>query len=81
MLRPTYLIRAGAMAMALGLGAPDDAHAYIDPGTGSYVLQLILAGLFGAFYAIKTYWGGIKAFFGLSKATEKEGSAQDSGPE
>ena len=78
MFRPTCLLRPGAVALAFGLCLPDDAHAYIDPGTGSYVLQLILAGLFGAFFAIKTYWRSIKAFFGPSKATEKDESAQDS---
>ncbi len=39
----------------------DHAHAYIDPGTGSYVLQLIIAGLLGAAFAVKIYWKRIKA--------------------
>lgn len=38
------------------------AHAYIDPGSGSYVLQLIIAGLLGAGVAVKIYWRRIKAF-------------------
>ncbi|MFQ5852427.1 MAG: hypothetical protein ACE5JU_17830 [Candidatus Binatia bacterium] len=33
-----------------------DAHAYIDPGTGSYILQLTIAGLLGAAYVLKVYW-------------------------
>jgi hypothetical protein len=32
------------------------AHAYIDPGTGSFVLQAAIAGLLGAAYALKTFW-------------------------
>jgi len=40
-----------------------DAHAYVDPGTGSYILQLVIAGLFGAAVAVKIYWKRIKAFF------------------
>ena len=42
--------------------------AYIDPGTGSYVLQLALAGLLGAGYAIRRFWGRIVALFGRSSA-------------
>ncbi len=32
------------------------AHAYLDPGTGSYALQIGLAGLFGALFALKSFW-------------------------
>ena len=41
---------------------PRDAHAYLDPGTGSYVLQMIIAGLLGAAFAIKMSWFRIKRF-------------------
>lgn len=41
---------------------PQDAHAYLDPGTGSYVLQMIIAGLLGAAFAIKLSWFRIKRF-------------------
>lgn len=30
--------------------------AYIDPGTGSYLLQIAVAGLLGAGVAIKLFW-------------------------
>jgi hypothetical protein len=35
---------------------PSTAEAYIDPGSGSYLLQLILAAVFGALYAVKLCW-------------------------
>ena len=38
----------------------NDAHAYMDLGTGSYVLQLFLAGFLGALFAIKMYWRSLK---------------------
>ena len=41
----------------------DEAYAYIDPGSGSYILQLLIAGLLGAAFAVKIYWKRIKAFF------------------
>ena len=37
---------------------------YIDPGTGSYVLQIIIACVVGAAYAVKLFWQRIIAFFG-----------------
>ena len=36
--------------------------AYLDPGTGSYIFQLLIAGLLGFLFIIKTYWSRIKGF-------------------
>jgi hypothetical protein len=44
------------------------AHAYVDPGTGSYVIQLLIAGLAGIAFAIKIYWGRIKGLFSRSSS-------------
>jgi len=38
-------------------------NAYIDPGSGSYILQLLIAGALGGLYAIKVFWSQIKSFF------------------
>jgi len=40
-----------------------DAYAYLDPGTGSYVFQLVIAALLGAAFAVKVFWLRIKTFF------------------
>jgi hypothetical protein len=37
--------------------------AYVDPGSGSYVLQLVIASFLGALFAIKLSWIKVKAFF------------------
>ncbi len=37
--------------------------AYLDPGTGSMIFQLLIAGLVAGSFAIKIFWGRIKAFF------------------
>jgi hypothetical protein len=47
----------------LTLIVPTDASAYIDPGTGSYILQIIAAGLLGGLFAIKMFWFQVKSFF------------------
>ncbi len=42
---------------------PQIAYAYLDPGTGSYILQLFIGVLFGLLFTIKMFWGKIKIFF------------------
>lgn len=37
--------------------------AYLDPGTGSIILQVIIAGLCGGLFAIKLFWRQFKTFF------------------
>jgi hypothetical protein len=36
---------------------------YLDPGTGSFLLQLLLATFLGGLFLVKAFWGRIKAFF------------------
>ena len=38
------------------------ALAYLDPGTGSYLFQLLIAGIDGAGYAVKVFWKNISDF-------------------
>lgn len=42
---------------------PVQAHAYLDPGTGSFILQMLVAGLLGALLYIKLAWANVKSFF------------------
>lgn len=39
----------------------NNAYAYIDPGTGSYFLQMIIATALGGLFMIKLYWQKVKA--------------------
>ena len=32
------------------------AHAYLDPGTGSYVFQMVMAAVVSGAFLVKTYW-------------------------
>ena len=34
----------------------EQAHAYIDLGSGSFMLQMLLAGVFASLFAIKVAW-------------------------
>jgi hypothetical protein len=44
------------MGLALLVASTTWAQAYLDPGTGSLILQLILGGAIAATAAIKLYW-------------------------
>jgi hypothetical protein len=35
---------------------PSNAYAYLDPGTGSYIFQIILAFILAALFSLKKYW-------------------------
>jgi len=37
--------------------------AYLDPGSGSFILQILLATLVGFLFLLKGYWSKIKLFF------------------
>ena len=39
------------------------AYAYLDPATGSVLLQGLLAGIAGLMVVLRLYWGQVKAFF------------------
>ena len=54
------------LAALLVLASP--AYAYIDAGTGSLILQVLLGGLAGVAVAWRLFWHRIKAFFGGKKA-------------
>jgi len=49
---------------------PPSAHAYIDPGTGSYILQIVIAGIAAGAFAIKILWRRIRALFSSNKTQE-----------
>ena len=54
---------------------PPSAHAYIDPGTGSYILQIAIAGIAAGAIAIKMFWRKIRALFSSNRA--QDNSDQD----
>ena len=49
-----------------------DAVAYLDPGTGSMLLQVILGGVAAIAVAIKLYWHRLRAALGMAKKKEAE---------
>jgi hypothetical protein len=54
-------------ALILVFSVSLDAAAYLDPGTGSMILQGLIAGIAVAWFTIKTYWYKFAGFFGKKK--------------
>jgi len=48
------------------------ANLYLDPGSGSFLLQLILASIFGALFAVKAVRQKIGSIFSNLFGSEKE---------
>jgi hypothetical protein len=50
-------------------------QAYLDPGSGSIIIQLLIAGLMAVGIVVKVFWKRIKGFFNRS-TPEKEDDNQ-----
>ena len=61
--------RVTMAAAILGVMA-SPAYAYLDPGTGSMILQVLLGGVAGLALAGKLYWHKLLSFFGLRKDSD-----------
>ena len=55
------------LSIVLLLIFTNQAEAYLDPGTGSMLLQVILGGVAAVAVALKLFWYKIRAAIGLSK--------------
>lgn len=64
--------------IAVGIAYMPPAYAYLDPGTGSIILQGLLAGIAAAMAAAGLYWARLKHFFSSLFSSKK---LVDSNPE
>jgi hypothetical protein len=62
--------------VAVVVTLPSTAHAYLDAGTGSMLLQLLLGGVAGLAIAAKLYWHNFLSAIGLRKARSEEGTGE-----
>jgi membrane associated rhomboid family serine protease len=69
----SYLIETLVMSIMFCFFTYQDVYAYLDPGTGSYVLQMVIAGLLGAFFFIKLSWKKMMNFFSNLSSKRKDG--------
>ena len=48
------------------------AYAYLDPGTGSMILQGIIGAVVGGLIALKLYWARLKNFLSVRRARQSD---------
>ena len=66
--RARRLAAVAAMSAWLTLGLPiGPAYAYLDPGTGSILLQALLGGAAGAAVIARLYWHKIATALGIKR--------------
>ncbi len=78
------LLAVCVLAFVFFFAFPSYSHAYLDPGTGSYIFQLLIAGLLGLLFLLKVYWNRVKGFVvslfsGSKEAAEAEERQSDRG--
>ena len=49
---------------------------YLDPGSGSFIIQMVIAGALGAGLAITIFWGKIKSVF-IKKSSQPDDTDSD----
>jgi len=64
------------LVMILLAALPEIAFAYIDPGTGSILIQGIIAAVAAIGVTLKLYWHRFVAFFRRSKESQEVGAAE-----
>jgi len=47
-------------------------QAYLDPGSGSFIIQLLIAAVVGIGFVVKLYWKKIKGFFNRTPSDKED---------
>jgi hypothetical protein len=51
------------LAFFLWFSSAGMAYAYLDPGLGSILVQMLIGGIAGVIMVLKLYWAKVKGFF------------------
>jgi hypothetical protein len=73
--RAKYFLGVAAGALLVVITLPFEAKAYTDPGTGIFLLQVLLAGIASGLFFLRTMRQRIKMLF---KRNRGSGAAEDS---
>ena len=70
-------VKTVAMSALLLAASHHAAHAYLDPGTGSIILQGLIAGVIGTAAFARMYWARLKMIF--RRPAERDQDEHDRG--
>lgn len=73
----SFLPQVLGLAVAVMVASTGPAHAYLDPGTGSIILQAIIGGLAMGAVTAKLYWSKITDFFKRPSPSSGSGQSRD----
>lgn len=65
-----HSFRLAMAMMAIGIST-SPAHAYLDPATGSIILQILLGGIAGMLVAVKLYWHRFLSLIGARRRVQE----------
>jgi hypothetical protein len=68
-----------SLVLAFVLLSRGEAHAYLDAGSGSMLVQLLLGGTAGLVVLVKLYWRRLLTMIGLRSETSDVTSETDAG--
>jgi hypothetical protein len=73
--------QVGLLSLSFGfvLLSAGQAHAYLDAGSGSMLVQLLLGGTAGLVVLVKLYWRRLLEMVGLRSQTTEVASETDAG--
>ena len=81
----SFLMWFVAVAAVIILIPTAQAYAYLDPGTGSFLLQILVAGLLGILFAVRVFRDRIVIFFrrltGRSSSSSSDDTTSENSPE
>ena len=64
----SFLVAIATMMVGI---LTSSAYAYLDPGTGSIILQVLLGGVTGLALAGKLYWRKFRSLLGFKRKPEE----------
>lgn len=65
----------GVSLLAVVALSPSVASAYLDPGTGSALIQGLIAAIAAIGLTLKVYWHRVLSFLGIRRSNETEEKA------
>lgn len=79
--RTLYVVETMFFVICISLILATPAHAYLDPGSGSFILQILIASIVGALFLLKQYWRRIWGAFKREQSQNTHSNDAESNPE
>jgi len=78
---PVHLSKPVELLIDILNSPPVKNQAYLDPGSGSFIIQVLIASLVGIGFALRGYWGKFLGLFQKKANEEDTGKADETSDE